>query len=137
MSKIKVTPELRRELHESNQKFPPHLVLVPREQWPRQLPTLLEVWRSRTFVVQVYKPRDGVQQVSVNRSSLGDDGRWRDGVTWDELMELKRQIGREHRWAVEVYPDAREVMNVANMRHLWLLDGPPAWAWQPTQHKTP
>lgn len=107
--------------------FPRHLVRIAREEWPavpgcddHKLP--LELWQSRDWLVQVYQERGGLR-VSVRRIS------GLDGITWDELQGVKAGIGRGDRWAVELYPPDDRVVNVANMRHLWLLDGPPPMGW--------
>lgn len=50
------------------------------------------------------------------------DGNWIDGITWDELMEIKRQCGFGDRLAVEIYPPDEHIVNVANMRHLFICN---------------
>ena len=50
---------------------------------------------------------------------------WRDGITWDELQRIKNECLGEDVWCVEVYPAQSELLDVANMRHLWVLDEPP------------
>lgn len=104
------------------------LRMVPREMWPVAPAGLVEVWRSRRFLVQVYAASEGAERVSVNRVVIAGD-RWADGITWDDLQSVKREIGRGERWAVEVFPADSAVVNVANMRHLWLLPERPAYAW--------
>lgn len=107
------------------------LVQIPPELWPASAPAgLVEAWRSRVFLAQVYAAKDGAERVTVCRTTLGEDGRWLAEISWDELMLVKREIGRAARWAVEIYPDEREVVNVSNMRHLWLLPEAPAFAWR-------
>ena len=54
---------------------------------------------------------------------------WGANLTWDEMQRLKSECGRSNRWAVEVFPPSDEVVNVANMRHLWLLPGIPPYGW--------
>lgn len=127
--------EARRTLAEDNKRWPPYLVPVPREEWPalHRVGPIVEVWRSRTLLVQVREPRNGAQWVSVNRTALDDTGRFRDGLTWDELQEVKRQIGRGDRWAVELYPADDEVENINNIRHLWLLDEEPPFGFRPSR----
>lgn len=49
------------------------------------------------------------------------NGRWDDGLVWDELQEIKRQLGYGNSQAVEIYPEDRNIVNVADMRHLWVL----------------
>lgn len=86
--------------------------------------------RSRGFLVQEFAEADGVIRLSINRTELRGDGRWTDGITWDELQRLKREAGHGDRVAVEVFPPDSDVVNVANVRHLWLLRGAPAFMWK-------
>lgn len=88
----------------------------------------VEVWASRDFLVQVFDDGPAVR-ITVNRTTLDGRGRWRDGITWDELHEIKTTIGRGDRWAVEVFPPVEHLVDVANMRHLFLLDDRPAFGW--------
>jgi hypothetical protein len=64
----------------------------------------------------------------VSRCELQNDGNWKDGILWDELMEVKTAVGFGERWAVEVFPPDAHLVNVANMRHLWITHRPP-FAW--------
>ena len=131
---MKSTAELRRAMHADNMKWGDTLSPVPSAAWPQAQPGFnrpIQVWRSRRFLVQVFAERDGAQQVTVNRTAVGDDGRWRDGITWDELQTLKWEIGRGHHWAVELYPPDEEIENDANMRHLWLIPEP-AFGYRPS-----
>jgi hypothetical protein len=72
----------------------------------------------------------GFLRMTVNRTEFVRGG-WAAEITWDELQAVKREIGRAEQWAVEVYPADSGLVNVANMRHLWLLDTAPDFAWQP------
>lgn len=122
---INSTREQRREMARINNNLPAILVVVPEEKWPLNANTknLVKVWRSRTHLVQGYD--DGMPnqliRLSVNRTILGKDGRWNDGITWDELQALKGQAGYSDYSAIEIYPTNRSIVNVANMRHLWVL----------------
>ena len=84
------------------------------------------VWRSRSFLVQVFNEghQGGrkVTRLTVCRTELGDGGRWKADITWDELQQIKRECGFGNCYAIEVFPRDRDVVNVANMRHLWVLD---------------
>lgn len=127
---IETTREQRRQLERDSANWPAVLTRIPREECP---PTPLpadEVWRSRYFLAQVFIEPHGVVRVSVNRVLMGPGGRWVDGITWDELQGVKRQIGRGDRFAVEVYPADRDLVDVANVRHLWLLPEPLPFAWR-------
>lgn len=89
----------------------------------------VRVWGSRDFLVALYSD-EGRDRLTINRTTMDrTTGRWVDGITWDEIQDLKRQAGFGDRWAVEVYPPESEVVDAANMRHLWLLDTPPSVGW--------
>jgi hypothetical protein len=108
---------------------PETMTPVPPERWPsfQGSAVPVEVWLSRRFLAVVYRD-GGFLRLSVNRAELGRNG-WAAEITWDELQAVKREIGRGEQWAVEVYPADSGLVNVANMRHLWLLDGAPDYAW--------
>lgn len=132
MNMANFTRAERRALERENAKQP--IVLTPVQGWRERsnIPeNLIEVWRSRDFLVQVFAERDGIVRASVNRASVnsGND-RWLDGITWDELQLIKREIGRGQLDAVEVFPADRDVVNVSNMRHLFIMDEPLTFAWR-------
>jgi hypothetical protein len=120
-------------LKKENLKWPVMLTEVDRREWPRfalasgEMP--IRVLRSRSFLVQIYIDR-GFDRISVIRTELSPGGRFRDGITWDELMRLKDQAGYGDRWAVEIFPPQSAVINVANMRHLFVLKEPPPYGWK-------
>lgn len=126
-----VTREMRRQLERDNAKRPALLAMVPCEQWPaaQHDPKRLEVWVSREYLVQVFAEGDGVERISANRTTARPEGRWNDGLTWDEMQAIKRQIGRGDLYAVEIYPRDCDVVNVANMRHIWVLPEPLSIGW--------
>jgi hypothetical protein len=117
-----ITPADLLALHEQNAKMPPQLVQLPKSAWARSAAlNMIEVWRSRDFLVQVYAEGKNVVRLSVNRTSLNKAGTgWEEGISWDDLQRLKRECGRGHLDAVEVYPADGDVVNVANIRHLWV-----------------
>lgn len=109
-------------------QYPKRLTRLPRTEWPESDPVPSQVWVSQQFLVQlVHEPN--AWRISVNRTALGRDGRWADGITWDELQAIKREIGFGDNYAVEVYPRDIDAVNVANMRHLWVPmgEGPVGW----------
>jgi hypothetical protein len=120
----------RRALEIENGKFP---VVLQRQSFPASLapPKCIEVWRSRWFLVQVYAEQPGLLRASVCRTRIDSDtGRWRDGIAWEDLQLIKREIGRGHLDAVEIFPADSNVVNVANMRHLWITEEPIPFAWR-------
>lgn len=98
-----------------------------------EIPTIsgkrpIKVWRSRSHLVQLWQEDDpaypGMLRLSVCRTRLRPDGQWEDGLTWDELHAIKSEVGYADWYAVEVYPPVKDVQNIANFRHLWLLPQP-------------
>jgi hypothetical protein len=89
----------------------------------------MEVWRNDKHLVVVYD-QDGTIRLSILRTELAIDGGWAQGITWDDLQRLKAECGRGERWAVEVFPPDSEMVNVANIRHLFLLDEVPEFGWR-------
>lgn len=89
-------------------------------------------WKSRRFVVQLYEEphrvRLSVQRAGAN-AYIRPQNRDRRPISWEELMEVKRDVGFGDCWAVEVYPPEEDAVNVSDMRHLWLVDDVP-FAWR-------
>ncbi len=104
-------------------RLPKELMPVPVSEWPITDSSIvrLSVWRSRKYLAQVFEESAGMLRLSVSRASVRGDGRWDEDLTWDELQRIKAQIGLGAAWAMEIYPAAVRVVNVANMRHLWVL----------------
>lgn len=129
---IHTTRAQRRQLERDNAKLPAALQLLPRDDWPPHLqtPERLRVWRSRDHLVQEFTAAiPALVRLSVNRTTLQGQ-RWADNITWDELQAIKAQCGYAHHSAVEVYPSRDDEVNVANMRHLWVLAEPLPFAWR-------
>lgn len=122
-----------RQLKRDNMRHPAALAAVPWQEWPPAHlveARRLKVLRSRDFLVQIYEEPAAMLRMSVNRTAWCErSSSWREDISWDDLQRLKREAGYADRWAVEIYPADRAVVNVANMRHLWLLTEPPAYAW--------
>lgn len=98
---------------------PPHapFALVPRDKWPAEvLPPfgMVRMLNNGHFVVMdCVRPPDRLLMVQRHNGA--------DGITWDDLQWLKAAVGFGDREAVEVFPRDCDVVNVANMRHLWVL----------------
>ncbi|NJL53926.1 hypothetical protein HC928_01385 [bacterium] len=110
--------------------LPDTLTLVPRDEWPSFPPDKMPVqcWWSKKYIVQLYAESNGVQRLSINRTSR-HKGDWADKMTWDELNQIKIDLGFGNAYAIEVYPRDRDRVNVANMRHLWILPTPLKVGW--------
>jgi len=120
-----------RYLARENAKMPKFLVVIPPAEWPQAgLPGLKEVWRSQDYLVQVFtEPAPCIARLSVNLTRRAGN-RWQDGIAWEDLQRLKAECGYGQYDAVEVYPHDLDVVNVANMRHLWIMAEPLSFAWR-------
>jgi hypothetical protein len=116
-------------LREENKRFGTRLVDIPQAQWEWKSFKPKEVWRSKDFLVQIFSMQDGAARMTVSRTMIGEDGQWLDGIKWEDLMRLKDECGYGRDWAVEIFPPTANVVDVANMRHLWLIPEAPAYAW--------
>lgn len=124
---------LQAEQHRHVEALPERLTLVPREEYPRMERLPDQVWRSRKYLVQVYAEANpafpGLVRLSICRVKIKTGGGWQEGLTWEELMQIKRECGFGDRQAVEIYPPDKDVVNVANMRHLWVFFAPISLGW--------
>lgn len=137
---INASRQQRKALERENERWPINGREIPKDQWPRDLEfDRLRVIRSRDYLIQVFNvgKEGAILRLSVNRTKLLGTGRWDDGLTWDELQTVKRIAGYENYWAVEIYPPDAEVVNVASMRHLWIVPTMPEFAWHHASATTP
>ena len=65
--------------------------------------TVLEHKLVRGFWLQVWK-RDGT-----------------DGISWDELQSMKNRVFGKDATAIEIFPAEDQLVNLKNIRHLWLV----------------
>lgn len=72
-------------------------------------------WRNdyRVTVAETQWHGVPIRHVRVRRYS------GKDGITWDMLQRIKDDVLGPDVMAIEVYPPARELVNEANIRHLW------------------
>lgn len=96
---------------------------VPGERWerwasvPRKSPAfLVEVWLSRQYLVQVFDGPEPWRRIGIRRID-GQDIR----ENWSELQAIKDEVLGPEVTAVEVYPAASNLVNVAPMRWLWVV----------------
>ncbi len=122
--------KVRRDyLRKQNAQYTEAFEEVPRSNWPANIPDrLAHAYRSRQFFVQIYDLPDGVIRLTVCRTVVkGDD--WAAEISWDSLQDIKRRLGYGDRYAIEVYPRDVDLVNVAAMRHLWVLPEPLHIGW--------
>jgi hypothetical protein len=109
----------------ANSLRPDVLTLIPRNECPvHDDERFLVAFLSNRFMALVFNEGNGVLRVSVNRTTVNEQAEWQDSLSWDELMEVKRQIGHADSYAVEVLPPDKDIVNVANMRHFWIMPVP-------------
>lgn len=105
--------------------YPDELTIVP-ENDPNMPYTshpqdLDSVWRNKKYTVMVWNVPAG-KKITISRNEWDSHTcRYKDGITWDEIMEIKRGVGFGNQNAVEFYPPDNEVINIANVRHIWIL----------------
>lgn len=120
-----------RHLEKQNAHYPEHLVEIAFSKLETPPPPgLCTVWRSRDYLVQVFEEKRPVLcRLSINRTII-KQGEWQQDIPWEDLQRIKSQVGYHDHDAVEVYPHDLDVVNVANMRHLWVMEDPLEFAWR-------
>ncbi len=118
----------RAYLRRENRKWPAHLKPVPADDWPAEMvrarneSTLIGLWRSRRYLVMGFAEPDGILRLSVQRTEWqAAHANFADRIPWDDMQQIKAEAGYGDRTAVEIYPPDSEIVNVANMRHLWVM----------------
>lgn len=121
---------LRQQLKKDNKKRPEILTQVPESKWPSNRESKrIKVWISKKYLVQEFIETDAIR-ITINRTTINKDNNWNDKISWDELQNIKNEIGYGNHYAIEIYPPDHDVINVANMRHIWVLDQPLAIGWK-------
>jgi hypothetical protein len=118
-------------------KRPERLREIPKEAWPPSFrlmtKTPIKAWQSRQYLAQLFDEGAHCERttvrLSVNRVTVNDVGRWDDGLSWDELMQVKREVGYGDWYAIEIYPRDCDIVNVGNLRHLWIFSTPLSVGW--------
>jgi len=121
-----------RQMRRDNLSYPSTLRPIDPAIWPHDGEMRIAVFRSRTFLVQVFE-QNGMIRLSANRTEWDErQKRWREDITWDDLQRLKGEAGYADHVAVETFPPDNLVVNVANMRHLWIfpIGELPAFVWK-------
>lgn len=130
---IKELKLLAKQLIKDNKKLPKKMTRIPTVVGPLSLAAserpggspLIEVWRSCKFLCQIYDEGD-VERLSICRTEIDvNNRRWKDGITWEELDQVKHEVGRTYSVAIEFYPPPHKLINDANLRHLWVYKKTP------------
>ncbi len=110
---------------------------VPKSRWVSPPDTLIEAWQSNDFLVQIAQEKYH-KRITINKTKYSiKNGKpiWKDGISWDEIQEIKSLVGYSDYWAVECYPPDAKVVNLANMRHIWILEHPPEFGWHQKEYE--
>jgi len=83
----------------------------------------IAVWRDDLFFCAAFDV-GGCIRLSFHRHDLTD------GITWDEVQEIKRGCGYGDNDALECFPADDAVMNTGNIRHIFIFDKPIPLVWR-------
>jgi hypothetical protein len=61
-----------------------------------------------------------VEHVTITRGMGTSDGSGE--VSWPEKMQIKNELFGENRFAIEVYPKQKNLVDVCDVYHLWVFD---------------
>jgi hypothetical protein len=61
-----------------------------------------------------------VEHVTITRGMGTSDGSGE--VSWSEKMQIKNELFGENRFAIEVYPKQKNLVDVCDVYHLWVFD---------------
>jgi hypothetical protein len=115
----------RRQIYQDNLQYPAHLIPVPQAQWPEwkfgSKAKPVGVWRSKDYLVMIFS-EDAHIRLSICRTMVASDGHYLEIDGWETMQQLKKECGFGESDAVEVYPKEKDIVNVAKMRHLWILN---------------
>jgi hypothetical protein len=113
-----------REYARQCRKYPAHMKA---EALPEDMiGAVLGAWRSDRFYAVAYPSSYPIVlcRLTVNRVEVNERGSWLSGISWDDLYRIKNECGYGDYDAVEVFPKEANLINVANMRHLWVMAHP-------------
>ena len=73
----------------------------------------IAVWESDEFSVGAFMDQ-GFIRLDIMRRNMAD------GITWDELNQIKNECGFSEFDACEFFPRQHDIVNTANIRHLYI-----------------
>lgn len=81
-------------------------------------PGLLRAWTNNVYSVQLYEQGSEwgpIEHLMIKRHDAAASRSWAD------FQRIKDELFGSERTAIEVYPPASELVDQANMYHLWIL----------------
>lgn len=61
-----------------------------------------------------------VEHVTISKGTGTNDGTGE--VTWAEKMQIKNELFGENRFAIEIFPKQKNLVDVCDVYHLWVFD---------------
>ena len=61
-----------------------------------------------------------VEHVTISKGTGTNDGTGE--VSWSEKMQIKNELFGENRFAIEVFPKQKNLVDVCDVYHLWVFD---------------
>lgn len=129
--------QLTKEQHRFIESMPEMMTQISIDEITNLPGAPMRVWRSRHFLAQLFNEPNpyfpnGLMRLSICRTKMffiGSTHFYKDEITWDEIAQIKRECGFADIYAIEVYPRDQDLVNVANIRHIWLLATPLPIGW--------
>lgn len=120
----------QREHSKSLKKYSDNLEEVIFNQDEHKPKNLVKAYVSKRYFVQLYQEDNKPLRISIIRNKVNVSMEWEDNLTWEEIQGIKDDIGFKNYDCVEVYPAHDNIVNVANMRHIWVMDKLLPFSWK-------
>jgi hypothetical protein len=101
-------------------KAVPHEVLAMKQMQSGRTRSPSQVWRNNKYLVTQWECSPYLR-LSICRTMIDEHGHWLADIGWEDMQAIKSSLGFGDRLAVEIFPRDDDVVNVANMRHLWIF----------------
>ena len=80
-----------------------------------------EIYRNKQFLVIIFACGNGLK-ITVSRNEYDyKTKRQKGNISWDELQQIKNDIGYSEHTFVEFFPKESELIDIDSVRHLWLV----------------
>jgi hypothetical protein len=121
---------IQKEIWKENTKYSEEFVEcdVSKIPNPHNYHPPVKAFRNNKFCCLIFT-HEGYARLTINRTSLNEQGDYLDGISWDDLYKIKNAVGFAANDVVEVYPAAKDLVCVGNLRHLWVVENLP-FVWR-------
>ena len=135
MNNRKTRRRAQKKYRASLNMYSDNLELVTREDYRNVTglepgETFIRAYVSKKYLVQLYQEKEKPLRLSINRTGINAKREWEDNITWDEIQQIKNEIGFADNDCVEIYPAEKNIVNVANMRHIWVMPELLDFSWK-------